>query len=175
MGKLSPIERMGTEVRGVHYDVARRTGQLHMPDGCSCDMQACIDLFEGIDAHVEVIFTYAGARAHTIYSRTNGEWSAIPVEDKRPIDGITPGVSEVKDAMAKAALPLSIGPDILTYAALEIAIEGIVDRVDNMYLDVDANDLVANEMFANVFAFLDADDRKREQILITLGVAQGAA
>jgi hypothetical protein len=165
---------MGTEVRGVRYDVARRTGQLRMPDGCSCDMQACIDLFEGIDAHVEVIFTYAGARAHTIYSRTNGKWSATPVEDKRPIDGITPGVSEVKDAMAKAAPPLFVGPDILTYAALELAIEGIVDQVDNMYLDLDADDLVTNEMFANVFAFLDAD-RKREQILITLGEAQGTA
>ena len=175
MDKLSPIERMGTEVRGVRYDVARRTGQLHMPDGCCCDMQACIDLFEGIDAHVEVIFTYAGARAVTIYSRTDGKWSAIPVEDKRPIDGITPGVSEIKDAMARAALPLFADPDILTYAALEIAIEGIVDQVDNMYLDVDADDLVANEMLANVFAFLDADDRKREQILITLGEAQGAA
>ena len=69
MDKLSPIERIGTEVRGVRYDVARRTGQLHMPDGCRCDMQACIDLFEGIDSHVEVIFTYAGARADTIYSR----------------------------------------------------------------------------------------------------------
>jgi hypothetical protein len=77
--------------------------------------------------------------------------------------------------MAKAALPLFVDPDILTYAALEIAIEGIVDQVDNMYLDVNANDLVANEMFANVFAFLDADDRKREQILITLGKAQGTA
>jgi hypothetical protein len=77
--------------------------------------------------------------------------------------------------MAEAALPLFIGPDILTYAALEIAIEGIVDQVDNMYLDVDASDLVANEMFANVFAFLDADDRKREQILVTLGVAQGTS
>jgi hypothetical protein len=77
--------------------------------------------------------------------------------------------------MAKAALPLFVGPDILTYAALEIAIEGIVDQVDNMYLDVDADDVVANEMFANVFAFLDADDRKREQILTTLGVAQGTA
>jgi len=175
MDKLSPIERMGTEVRNLRYDVARRTGQLHMPDGCRCDMQACIDLFEGIDSHVEIIFTYAGARADTIYSRDSGKWSAIPVEDKQPIDGITPGVSEVKDVMAKAALPLFVDPDILTYAALEIAIEGIVDQVDNMYLDVDANDLVVSEMFANVFAFLDADDRKREQILITLGEAQGTA
>jgi hypothetical protein len=33
MDKLSPIERMGTEVLGVRYDVARRTGQLHMPNG----------------------------------------------------------------------------------------------------------------------------------------------
>ena len=138
-------------------------------------MQACIDLFEGIDSHVEIIFTYAGARADTIYSRDSGKWSAIPVEGKQPIDGITPGVSEVKDVMAKAALPLFVDPDILTYAALEIAIEGIVDQVDNMYLDVDANDLVVSEMFANVFAFLDADDRKREQILITLGEAQGTA
>jgi len=175
MDKLAPIERTGTEVRGVRYDVARRTGQLHMPAGCRCDMQACIDLFEGIDSHVEIIFTYAGARADTIYSRDNGKWSAIPVEDKQPIDGITPGVSEVKDVMAKAALPLFVDPDILTYAALEIAIEGILDQVDNMYLDVDANDLVVSEMFANVFAFLDADDRKREQILITLGEAQGTA
>ena len=175
MDRLSPIERMGRKVRGVRYDVTRRTGQLHMPDGCYCDMQACIDLFEGIDSHVEIVFTYAGARADAIYSRTSGKWSAIPVEDKRPIDGITPGVSEVKDVMAKAALPLFVDPDILTYAALEIAIEGIVDRVDNMYLEVDADDLVVNEMFANVFAFLDADDRKREQILITLGEAQGTA
>jgi hypothetical protein len=175
MDKLAPIERTGTEVRGVRYDVARRTGQLHMPAGCRCDMQACIDLFEGIDSHVEIIFTYAGAKADTIYTRDDGKWSALSVEDKRPIDGITSGVSEVKDVMAKAALPLFADPDILTYAALEIAIEGIVDQVDNMYLDVDANDLVANEMFANVFAFLDADDRKREQILITLGEAQGAA
>jgi hypothetical protein len=97
------------------------------------------------------------------------------VEDKRPIDGITPGVSDVIDVMAKAALPLFVDPDVLTYAALEIAIKGIVDQVDHMYLDVDADDLVANEMFANVFAFLDADDRKREQILITLGEAQGTA
>lgn len=175
MDKLSPIERMGTEVRGVRYDVARRTGQLHISVGCRCDMQACTDLFEGIDSHVEIIFTYAGAMVDTIYSRANGKWSAIPVEEKRPIDAITPGVSEVKDAMAKAALPLFVDPDILTYAALEIAIEGIVDQVDNMYLDVDANDLVVSEMFANVFAFLDADDRKREQILITLGEAQGTA
>jgi len=175
MVKLSPIERIGTEVRGVRYDVARRTGQLHMPDGHRCDMQACIDLFEGIDSHVEIIFTYAGASADTIYSRANGRWSAIPTEGKRPIDGITPGVSEVKDVMVKAALPLFVDPDILTYAALEIAIEGIVDQVDNMYLDVDANDLVVSEMFANVFAYLDADDRKREQILITLGEAQGTA
>jgi hypothetical protein len=175
MDKLSPIERTGTEVLGVRYDVARRTGQLHMPDGYRCDMQACIDLFEGIDSRVEIIFTYAGARADTIYSRDNGRWSAIPTERKWPIDSITPGVSEVKDAMAKAALPLFVDPDILTYAALEIAIEGIVDQVDNMYLDVDADDVVANEMFANVFAFLDADDRKREQILTTLGVAQGTA
>jgi hypothetical protein len=35
--------------------------------------------------------------------------------------------------------------------------------------------VVANEMFANVFAFLDAGDRKREQIVTTLGVAQGTA
>ncbi len=78
MDKLSPIQRIGTEVRGVRYDVARRAAQLHMPDGCHCDMQACIDLFEGIDSHVEVIFTYVGARADTIYSRSNGRWSAIP-------------------------------------------------------------------------------------------------
>ena len=175
MDKLSPIERMGTEVRNLRYDVARRAGQLHMPDGCRCDMQACIDLFEGIDSHVEIVFTYAGGKADTIYSRDNGKWSAIPVENKRPIDGITRSVSEVKDVMARAALPLFADPDILTYAALEIAIEGIVDQVDNMYLGVDANDLVVNEMFANVFAFLDADDRKREQILITLGEAQGTA
>jgi hypothetical protein len=175
MDKLTPIERMGTEVRNLHYDVARRTGQLHMPDGCRCDMQACIDLFEGIDPHVEIVFTYVGARADATYSRDNGKWSAIPVEDKQPIDGITRGVSEVKDVMARAALPLFVDPDILTYAALEIAIEGIVDQVDNMYLGVDADDLVVNEMFANVFAFLDADDRKREQILITLGEAQGTA
>jgi hypothetical protein len=77
--------------------------------------------------------------------------------------------------MAKAALPLFVEPDILTYAALEIAIEGIVDQVDNMYLDLDADDLVTNEMFASVFAFLDADVRKREQILTTLGEAQGTA
>jgi hypothetical protein len=38
---------------------------------------------------------------------------------------------------------------------------------------VDATDLVVNEMFAN--AFLDADDRKSEQILMTLGEAQGTA
>jgi hypothetical protein len=105
----------------------------------------------------------------------HGRWSAIPVGDKRPIDRITPGVSEVKDVMAKTALPLFADPDILIYAALEIAIEGIVDQVDNMYLDVDAGDLVVNEMLANVFAFLDADDRKREQILITFGEAQGTA
>jgi hypothetical protein len=140
MNKLSPIERMGTEVRGVRYDVARRSGQLRMPDGCCCDKQACIALFEGIDPHVEIIFTYAGARADTIYSRDSGKWSAIPVEDKLPIDGITPGVSEVKDVMAKAALPLFVDPHILTYAALEIAIEGIVDQVDNMNLDVDADE-----------------------------------
>jgi hypothetical protein len=42
--------------------------------------------------------------------------------------------------MAKAALPLFVDPDILTYAALEIAIEGIVDQVDNMNLDVDADE-----------------------------------
>jgi hypothetical protein len=42
-----------------------------------------------------------------------------------------------------------------------------------MYLGVDATDLVVNEMFAN--AFLDADDRKSEQILMTLGEAQGTA
>ena len=77
--------------------------------------------------------------------------------------------------MAKAALPLVMDPDILTYAALEIAIEGIVEQVDNMDMEVDADDLVVNEMFANVFAFLDADDRKREQLLITLGEAQGTA
>jgi hypothetical protein len=175
MDKLSPIERMGTEVRSVRYDVARRSGQLHMPGGCRCDMQACIDLFEGIDSHVEIIFTYAGAKADTIYSRDNGKWSAVPVKEERPIDGIAPRVSEVKDVMAKAALPLVVDADILTYAALEIAIEGIVDQVDNMHLDLDADDLVANEMFANVFAFLDADDRKREQILTTLGEAQGTA
>jgi hypothetical protein len=175
MDKVTPIERMGTEVRGVRYDVARRAGQLHISEGCRCDMQACIDLFEGIDPLVEVISTYAGASADSIYSRTNGTWSAVPVKDKQPIDGITPGVSEVKDVLAKAALPLFVDPDVLTYAALEIAIEGIVEQVDNMYLEVDANNLVVNEMFANVFAFLDADDRKREQILVTLGEAQGAA
>ena len=78
-----------------------------MPDGCCCDMQACIDLFEGIDSHVEIVFTYAGARADTIYTRDNGKWSAIP-EDKPPTDLITPGVSEVKGVMAKAALPLFV-------------------------------------------------------------------
>src|SRR5262245_1346871 len=175
MDNLSPIERMGTAIRGVRYDVGRRTGQLHVTHGCCCDMQACIDLFEGIDSHVEIVITYVGARADTIYSRTNGRWSAISVGDKRPIDGITAGVSEVKDVMAKAALPLFADPDTMTYAALEIAIEGIVDQVDNMYLDVDAGDLVVNEMFANVFAFLDADDHKREQILTTLGEARGTA
>jgi hypothetical protein len=76
---------MGTEVRGVRYDVARRTGQLHIPDGCCCDMQACIDLLEGIDAHVEVIFTYVGGKVDNIYSRTNGRWFAIPAEDMRPM------------------------------------------------------------------------------------------
>jgi hypothetical protein len=40
----------------------------------------------------------------------------------------------------------------VTHAALELAIEGIVDQVDNMYLDLDADDLVTNEMFATVFA-----------------------
>ena len=151
------------------------------PGNCTCRMAAaatCKPASTSLrvsTSHVEIIFTYAGAKADTIYSRTSGRWSAIPMEDKRPIDGITPGVSEVKDVMAKAALPLFVDPDILTYAALEIAIEGIVDQVDNMYLDVEADDLVANEMFANVFAFLDAEDRKREQILITLGEAQGTA
>jgi hypothetical protein len=67
-----------------------------MPAGCCCDMQACIDLFEGIDSHVEIIFTYAGARADTIYCRANGRWSAIAVEDKRPIDGITPRSAKSK-------------------------------------------------------------------------------
>jgi hypothetical protein len=51
MDKLSPIERMGTEVLGVRYDVARPTGQLHMLDGYRCDMQVCIDLFE-VSIHV---------------------------------------------------------------------------------------------------------------------------
>lgn len=175
MDKPSSIQRIGTEVRGVRYDVARRTAQLHMPDGCRCAMQACIDLFEGIDSHVEVIFTYVGGKADNIYSRTNGRWSAIPAGDKRPIDSLTTAIGEVKNVMAKAALPLVEDPDILTYAALEIAIEGIVDQVDKMYLDLDADDLVANEMFAIVFAFLDADDRKREQILITLGEVRGTA
>src|SRR5262245_41559806 len=142
MDKRSPIQRIGTEVRSVRYDVVRRTAQLHTPVGCRCDMQACIDLFEGIDSHVEVIFTYVGAKPDTSYSRTNGRWSAISAGDKRPIDRITPGISEVKNVMAKAALPLVVDSDILTYAALEIAIEGIVDQVDNMYLDLDADDLV---------------------------------
>jgi hypothetical protein len=160
---------MGTEVRGVRYDVARRTGQLHIPDGCCCDMQACIDLLEGIDAHVEVIFTYVGGKVDNIYSRTNGRWFAIPAEDKRPMDNLTPAISEVKDVMAKAALPLVVNPDILTYAALEIAIEGIVDQVDNMHLDLDADDLVANEMFANVFAFLDSIVGRRDVIRALTG------
>jgi hypothetical protein len=71
--------------------------------------------------------------------------------------------------MAKAALPLVVNPDILTYAALEIAIEGIVDQVDNMYLDLDADDLVANEMFANVFAFLDSIVGRRDVIRALTG------
>jgi hypothetical protein len=84
------------------------------------------------------------------------------VKDKRPIDGITPGVAEVKDAMAKAALPLFVDPDILTYAALEIAIEGLVDQVENMHLDLDADDLVANDTSArNDRLLLHESDSRR--------------
>src|SRR5262245_36624526 len=125
MDKLSPIERMGTEVRGVRHDVARRTGQLHISVGCRCDMPACIDLFEGIDSHVESVFTYAGGKADTIHSRETASGLPSRWKTKRPIDGITPGVSEVKNVMAKATLPLFVDPYILIYAALEIAIEGI--------------------------------------------------
>ena len=94
MQTLTPIERMGTDVRSVRYDVAHRTGQLFMPGGCRCDMQACIDLFEAIDSRVEVILTYAGVRADMIYSRAHSKWSAIPVEDERAIDGTTPTKSK---------------------------------------------------------------------------------
>ena len=65
------------------------------PGNCTCRTAAAATckpastLFECIDLHVEIVFTYAGARTDTIYSRDSGKWSAIPVED-RPIDGITP-------------------------------------------------------------------------------------
>ncbi|MEQ1406432.1 hypothetical protein ABK249_15990 [Neorhizobium sp. Rsf11] len=59
---------------GLSYDFKTKTGRLDMALGESCDMTACIDLFQGIDPKVTTIKTYSGTKADTSYHRKGRAW-----------------------------------------------------------------------------------------------------
>lgn len=79
------------EVSGLSYDFKTLTGALRMSSWNCCDMSACIALFEGIDAGVKRIYTFAGDKPDTIYARSARGWRAFdPVENhsKVPAKGV---------------------------------------------------------------------------------------
>lgn len=77
--KLPFRDDLGCFVKTVEYDFATRRGRLVMGDRSCTDMSACIALFKAIDPKVEIICTFAGERADTIYALRNREWEAFMV------------------------------------------------------------------------------------------------
>lgn len=70
-------ELLKTTVISVCYEFCDRWGQIHMPEGCCCDMSASIKFFQGIDPQVKVIETFAGERLDTCYKLKRGKFHAI--------------------------------------------------------------------------------------------------
>jgi hypothetical protein len=62
------VPGMKCSVLGISYDFALRTGDIHFPGGCCCDMQGCVAFFLSIDPEVRLIRTWSGDRRDTAYS-----------------------------------------------------------------------------------------------------------
>jgi hypothetical protein len=70
-------------VKAIHYDFENQRGVLHMQDGQSCHMPACINLFLAIDPSARWIDTISGGALDTTYARrSGGGWEA---RDRRPL------------------------------------------------------------------------------------------
>ena len=76
-------DELKCEVLSVVYDFVTRIGTLHIPFMNCCHMPACVNMFEGIDAEVVRINTFAGGAANTIYIRDDDGWVArVPADGK---------------------------------------------------------------------------------------------
>jgi hypothetical protein len=51
------------------YDYRTRTGAIYFPPGNCCDMRACVGRFVALDADVQLIRTFAGDEADTVYHK----------------------------------------------------------------------------------------------------------
>jgi hypothetical protein len=67
---------IGTPVESLTYNFVRHIGQLYLPEGCCCDMDGCIELFQKIDKNVRRIDTFSGMESDTIYIRNGTNWFA---------------------------------------------------------------------------------------------------
>lgn len=69
-------DKLKCRVQRLEYDFASRTGHLYMPPGNCPDMSACIDIFEGIDVGVRVLYTVVGDDLDVAYLRQRNGWVA---------------------------------------------------------------------------------------------------
>jgi hypothetical protein len=70
------MRNLGTDVDAMSYDFVSQVGRLDMPEGCCCDMMACIALFVGVDPAVREIKTFAGGKPDTSYTLRPDGWRA---------------------------------------------------------------------------------------------------
>ena len=64
-------------VRSVSYDFNEKRGVAYLDEGSCTDMSGCIAFFERIDPEVLNIMTVADKKDDTLYTRRNGEWTAL--------------------------------------------------------------------------------------------------
>jgi hypothetical protein len=66
----------------LHYDFLAATGALIMSDGNTCNMEAAIALFAGIDPGVGVIVTFSGIDQDAVYVRHGQGWQAEKIRKR---------------------------------------------------------------------------------------------
>ena len=72
--------KLHAQVHFIGYDYEKKIGYVVLADDNCVDMTACIQMFEGIDARVRTILTFAGSETDTFYWIGNrGEWCAATV------------------------------------------------------------------------------------------------
>ena len=60
----------------VTIDVTNKTGYLYLPNNNVPDMLSTIESFTSVDPECNVIYTFIGGKADTVYLKRNG-WEAI--------------------------------------------------------------------------------------------------